>query len=67
MTDLANLQALLRHRLHLEYQSQGTEEGNATLTVPPDDQRVLGPAGSQLVLTFQDGQFVSLEILLAAG
>lgn len=67
MTDLASLQALLGRRLRLRCQVQGTEQGSATLTVPPDGQAVLGPAGSQLVYTFQDGQFVSLEIMLAAS
>lgn len=67
MSDLANLQALLGQTLHIQYQTQGSEQGNATLTVQPDEQTVLGPAGSQLVYSFQDGRFVSLEILLAAG
>jgi hypothetical protein len=67
MNDLAKLQAFLRDDLHLPYQVQASEEGNTTLTVQPDDQIVLGPAGSQLVYTFQNEKFVSLEILLAAG
>lgn len=67
MSDLANLQTLLGQTLRIQYQIQGSEHGNATLTVQPDEQTVLGPAGSQLVYSFQDGRFVSLEILLAAG
>jgi hypothetical protein len=66
MTDLAKLQALSRD-IRIQHQTQGTEQGSATLTVQPDEQTVLGPAGSQLVYTFQDGKFVSLEILVAAG
>lgn len=46
---------------------QGTEQGSATLTIAPDEQRVLGPAGSQLVYTFQNGQLLSLEVMVAAG
>ena len=67
MTDLARLQALFDENLHLGYQLQAGEEGAATLTVQPDNERVLGPAGSQLVYTFQDGQLINLEILVAAG
>ncbi|MBO3270402.1 hypothetical protein [Hymenobacter defluvii] len=67
MSDLANLQTLLGQTLRIQYQLQGSEQGNATLTVQPDDQIVVGPAGSQLVYSFQDGRFVSLEILVAAG
>ncbi|UOR05984.1 hypothetical protein MUN82_02505 [Hymenobacter aerilatus] len=67
MSDLANLQAMLGQTLHIHYQLQGSEQGNATLTVQPDEQTVLGPTGSQLVYSFQDGRFLSLEILLAAG
>jgi hypothetical protein len=67
MTDLIKLQNLLERDLHLQPQVQGTDQGRATLTVPPDGQAVLGPAGSQLVYTFQDGRFISLEIMLAAG
>ncbi|TGE28546.1 hypothetical protein [Hymenobacter metallicola] len=67
MTDLAKLQASLRDDLHLPFQTQDSEQGSTTLTVQPDDKTVLGPAGSQLVYTFQGGKFVSLEILLAAG
>ena len=67
MTDLAKLQALLSHDLRIQYQTQGSEQGNGTLTVQPDEQTVLGPAGSQLVYTFQNRRFVSLEILIAAG
>ncbi|MBW3127819.1 hypothetical protein F1C16_09540 [Hymenobacter sp. NBH84] len=67
MSDLANLQTLLGQTLRIQYQLQGSEQGNATLTVQPDDQLVVGPAGSQLVYSFQDGRFVSLEILVAAG
>ena len=66
MTDLEQLQALL-HTTGLAYQMQAAEQGSATLTVRPDGQAVLGPAGSQLVYTFQDGHFVNLEILVAAG
>ena len=67
MTDLAKLQAFLRDDLSINYQVQEAEQGITSLTVQPDDQVVLGPAGSQLVYTFQDEKFVSLEILLAAG
>jgi hypothetical protein len=67
MTDLAKLTVLLDHDLRLRHQVQGTEHGSATLTVQPDAQTVLGPAGSQLVYTFQNGQFVNLEIMVAAG
>ena len=67
MTDLAKLQALLDTDLHIKYQTQNAEQGTATLTVQPDEQRVLGPAGSQLVYSFENGQFVSVEILVAAG
>jgi hypothetical protein len=67
MTDLAKLTTLLTHGLPLRPQAQGTEQGSATLTVQPDGQAVLGPVGSQLVYTFQDGQFVSLEIMVATG
>ncbi|WP_219157335.1 hypothetical protein [Hymenobacter profundi] len=58
---------MLGQTLRIQYQLQGSEQGNATLTVQPDDQLVVGPAGSQLVYSFQDGRFVSLEILVAAG
>jgi hypothetical protein len=67
MTDLVHLKTLLDRDLRMRCQVQGTAQGSATLTVQPDDERVLGPAGSQLVYTFQDGQFVNLEIMLAAG
>jgi hypothetical protein len=67
MTDLAKLQAFLRDDLHLHYQLQDAEQDITSVTVQPDDQVVLGPAGSQLVYTFQNEKFVSLEILLAAG
>ena len=67
MTDLAKLQELLAHNFRIRCQVQGAEQGSATLTVQPDGQAVLGPAGSQLVYTFQDGQFVSLEIMVATG
>jgi hypothetical protein len=67
MTDLAKLQTLLSSDLHIKHQTQGSEQGPATLTVQPDEERVLGPAGSQLVYTFENGQFVSVEILVAAG
>jgi hypothetical protein len=67
MTDLANLETLLTRGFRLRCQVQGTEQGSATLTVPLDGQVVLGPAGSQLVYTFQDGHFVSLESVLAAS
>jgi hypothetical protein len=67
MTDLANLQALLSRDFRLRCQVQGTTQGSATLTVQPDEQTVLGPAGSQLVYTFEDGRFINLEIMLAAG
>jgi len=66
MKDLATLQALL-NQVHIPYQTQKAEQGATTLVVQPDEQAVLGPKGSQLVYTFQDDQFVSLEILLAAG
>lgn len=67
MTDLAKLQTLLERDLRLRCQVQGPAQGRATLTVPPDGQAVLGPAGSQLVYTFENGRFTSLEIMLAAG
>jgi len=67
MTDLAKLQEFLAHNLRIRCQVQDAEPGSATLTVQPDGQAVLGPAGSQLVYTFQDGQFVSLEIMVATG
>ncbi|WP_045688721.1 MULTISPECIES: hypothetical protein [Hymenobacter] len=67
MTDLEKLQALLRDDLQVPCQTQDGEPGITTLTVQPDDKLVLGPAGSQLVYSFQEGKFVSLEILLAAG
>jgi hypothetical protein len=67
MTDLAKLQAFLRDDLSINYQVQEAEQDITSLTVQPDDRVVLGPAGSQLVYTFQDEKFVSLEILLAAG
>ncbi|MDF7815678.1 hypothetical protein [Hymenobacter sp. YC55] len=67
MTDFASLQALLSSTLQLNYQIQGNEQGAATLTVEPDGQRVLGPAGSQVVYTFEKGQLTSMEILVAAG
>jgi hypothetical protein len=35
--------------------------------VPPDGQAVPGPARSQLVYTFDNEQFINLEIMLAAG
>ena len=66
MNDLANLQALYTD-LSLPYQTQGTEQGAVTLTVAPDEHRVLGPAGAQLVYTFANGNLISLEILVAAG
>jgi hypothetical protein len=66
MTDLAKLQALYAD-LGLPYQTQGTEQGAAVLTVAPDEHRVLGLAGSQLVYTFEKGKFSNLEILVAAG
>jgi len=67
MTDLAKLTMFCAHDLRLRPQVQGTEQGSATLTVQPDGQVVLGPAGSQLVYTFQDGHLVSLEIMVATG
>lgn len=67
MTDLASLQALLASTLQINYQVQGEEQGAATLTIEPDEQRVLGPAGSQVVYTFENGKLVSMEILVAAG
>lgn len=67
MTDFAKLQALLTTDFQVPYQTQGEQQGSATLTVQPDEQRVLGPAGAQLVYTFEDGKFVSMEILIAAG
>ena len=67
MSDFAHLQAFLQQQLRIAFDTQGTEQGPATLIVAPDAQRVLGPAGSQLVYTFQDGQLVSLELLVAAG
>jgi hypothetical protein len=67
MSDLAKLQALLGQELRLGFELQGTEQGPATLAVYPNGQQVLGPAGSQVVYTFQNGQFVSLEIMVAAG
>jgi hypothetical protein len=67
MSDLTKLQALLGQELRLACEVQGAEQGPATLTLSPDGQRVLGPAGSQLVYTFQEGQLVSLEIMVAAG
>ena len=67
MTDLAKIQDFLGQDFRIEHQTQGAEQGAATVTVQPDEQVVLGPAGSQLVYTFQDGKFVSLEIMVAAG
>lgn len=67
MTDLAQLQTLLAHTIGPAYQMQEAEQGSTTLTVRPDGQAVLGPAGSQLVYTFQDGHFMNMEILVAAG
>jgi hypothetical protein len=67
MTDLAKLQAFLQDDLRINYQVQDAEQDITSVTVQPDDQTVLGPAGSQLVYTFQNGKFVSMEILLAAG
>jgi len=66
MNDLTTLQTLYTD-LRLPYQLQGTEHGSATLTLAPDEHRVLGPAGSQLVYTFENGKLSSLEILVAAG
>lgn len=66
MNDFANVQASLTD-LQIPYQIQGAEQGAATLTVEPDEQRVLGPAGSQVVYTFEDGKLVSMELLVAAG
>lgn len=67
MTDLASLQALLASTLQITYQVQGEEQGAATLTIEPDEQRVLGPAGSQVVYTFENGKLLSMEILVATG
>lgn len=67
MTDFTNLQALLATNFQVPFQTQGEEQGSATLTLQPDEQRILGPAGAQLVYTFENGRFVSVEILLAAG
>ncbi|QIX62849.1 hypothetical protein FY528_08060 [Hymenobacter lutimineralis] len=67
MSDLTKTQALLAQTFGVPVQLQGSEQGVATLTVQPDDQKVLGPAGSQLVYQFEQGRFVSLEILVAAG
>ncbi len=67
MTDFTKLQALLATNFQVPFQTQGEEQGSATLTLQPDGQRMLGPAGAQLVYTFEDGQFVSMEILVAAG
>lgn len=67
MTDLKKLQVLLDD-LHVPYQLlQPEEPGTTTLSVQPDNHLVLGPAGSQLVYTFQQEQLVSLEILVAAS
>ena len=67
MTDLAKRQTPLGQEFRIRSETQGLDEGDATLTVQPDEQTVLGPAGSQLVFTFQNGRFVSLEILVATG
>jgi hypothetical protein len=67
MADLAKPKALLAHDLRSGCQVQGAEQGSATLTVQPNGQTVLGPAGSQPVYTFQEGRFVSLEIMVATG
>ena len=66
MSDLANLQTLSA-AWQLPSQTQGTEQGTATLIIQPDEKRVLGPAGPQLVYTFENGQLITLEILVAAG
>lgn len=66
MNDFASLQASLT-ALQINFQIQGAEQGAATLTVEPDEQRVLGPAGSQVVYTFENGKLASMEILVAAG
>ena len=66
MSDFAKLQALL-HDLHIAYQLQNDEADSATLTVCPDGQAVLGPAGSQVVYTFQNNKLLSMEILMAAS
>ena len=66
MSDLTTLQTL-RTELRLPFQTQGTEQGTATLTIQPDEKRVLGPAGTQLVYTFENGQSLTLKILVAAG
>jgi hypothetical protein len=66
MNDFTTVQTLYTG-LRLPYQLQGTEQGSATLTVVPDEQRVLGPAGAQLVYAFENGTLVSLEILVVAG
>lgn len=67
MSDLTQTHTLLAQTLGLPVQLQGSEQGAATLTVQPDEQKALGPAGSQLVYQFEQGRFVSLEILVAAG
>lgn len=66
MSDLTTLQTV-GTALCLPFQTQGTDQGAATLTIQPDEQRVLGPAGTQLVYTFENGQLLTLEILVAAG
>jgi len=66
MSDFATLQTLSAS-WQLPCQTLGTEQGMATLIIQPDDKRVLGPAGTQLVYTFENGQLLTLEILVAAG
>jgi len=66
MSDLTTLQTLSTD-LQLPCQTQGAEQGAATLTIQPDEKRVLGPAGTQLVYTFENGKLLTLEILVAAG
>ena len=66
MSELTTLQTL-NTALHLPFQTQGTEQGAATVTIQPDEKRVLGPAGTQLVYTFENGELLTLEILAAAG
>jgi hypothetical protein len=66
MSDFANLQTLSA-AWQLPAQTQGTDQGTATLIIQPDDKRVLGPAGTQLVYTFENGRLLTLEILVAAG
>ena len=54
MSDFATLQTLSA-AWQLPAQTQGTDQETATLIIQPDDNRVLGPAGTQLVYTFENG------------